>query len=163
LQAFCWKSLSALPHAKTMPYALAVGADRMIWYSSEWRDAWVARSHHRQGRGISMPYADNGMRDFFLDKDGRIWFGTPPNTGSAIFISPCRCPLTRLRSEPRYPLTCRRARKPLLAGAPTSQGATRSHAATRIGRCGSTCGPAASKAPSLPLLKTAYPRHGHEG
>ena len=34
-----------------------------------------------------MPYADNGMRDFFLDKDGRIWFGTRPTTASAIFIS----------------------------------------------------------------------------
>jgi len=114
-----------------------------------------------------MPYADNGMRDFFLDKDGRIWFGTRPTTASAIFISPASSamptPADAAAERAAVRSYCRRARKPLLAGAPTSQGATRSHAATRIGRCGSTCGPAASKAPSLPLLKTAYPRQGHEG
>jgi hypothetical protein len=32
-----------------------------------------------------MPYADNGMRDFFLDKDGRIWFGAPPNNRVGYF------------------------------------------------------------------------------
>ena len=32
-----------------------------------------------------MPYTDNGMRDLFLDKDGRIWFGTPPNNRVSYF------------------------------------------------------------------------------
>jgi hypothetical protein len=32
-----------------------------------------------------MPYTDNGMRDFFLDKDGRIWYGTPPNNKIGYF------------------------------------------------------------------------------
>jgi streptogramin lyase len=32
-----------------------------------------------------MPYTDNGMRDFFLDKEGRIWFGTPPNNRVGYF------------------------------------------------------------------------------
>jgi hypothetical protein len=69
------------------------------------------------------------MRNFFLDKDGRIWFGTPPNNRVGYFYLSTkqrknRRAVTQLRSEPRYALTCRRARKPLLAGAPASQGAT---------------------------------------
>ena len=32
-----------------------------------------------------MPYADNGMRDFFVDKDGRMWFGSPPNNRVGYF------------------------------------------------------------------------------
>ncbi len=33
-----------------------------------------------------MPYTDNGMRDFFLDKDGRMWFGTPPNNKDRLLL-----------------------------------------------------------------------------
>jgi hypothetical protein len=32
-----------------------------------------------------MPYSDNGMRDFFLDKDGHIWYGSPPNNRIGYF------------------------------------------------------------------------------
>ena len=32
-----------------------------------------------------MPYVDNGMRDFFLDKDGRIWYASPPNNKIGYF------------------------------------------------------------------------------
>jgi hypothetical protein len=32
-----------------------------------------------------MPYVDNGMRDFFLDKDGRFWYGSPPNNKIGYF------------------------------------------------------------------------------
>jgi streptogramin lyase len=75
-----------LPNAKTKPYALAVGADRMIWYSSEWRDV-MGRLDPATGKVVEypMPYTDNGMRDFFLDKDGHIWFGTPPNNRVGYF------------------------------------------------------------------------------
>src|SRR5262245_48649622 len=103
-----------------------------------------------------MPYTDNGMRDLFLDKDGRIWFGTPPNirVGYFYLASEQRHAATRrgCGASPRYAFTCRRARKPLLAGVPTSQGATRSHAAAaRSPGAVLPAGPAASKAPSLPL------------
>jgi streptogramin lyase len=45
----------------------------------------MARRHGRldpaTGKVVEypVPYTDNGMRDLFLDKDGRIWLGTPPN------------------------------------------------------------------------------------
>jgi len=32
-----------------------------------------------------VPYTDNGMRDFFLDKDGRFWYATPPNNKIGYF------------------------------------------------------------------------------
>jgi hypothetical protein len=32
-----------------------------------------------------MPYADNGMRDFFLDNDGHMWYGSPPNNRVGYF------------------------------------------------------------------------------
>ena len=32
-----------------------------------------------------MPYVDNGMRDFFVDKDGKMWFATPPNNKVGYF------------------------------------------------------------------------------
>ena len=32
-----------------------------------------------------MPYADNGMRDFFVDREGRMWFGSPPNNRVGYF------------------------------------------------------------------------------
>jgi len=75
----------ALPNSKTKPYALGIGTDGMIWYSSSGATSWAARSGHRQGDGVPMPYTDNGMRDFFLDKDGHIWFGTPPNNRVGYF------------------------------------------------------------------------------
>jgi hypothetical protein len=32
-----------------------------------------------------MPYTDNGMRDFFLDKEGHMWYGSPPNNRVGYF------------------------------------------------------------------------------
>ena len=32
-----------------------------------------------------MPYSDNGMRVFFLDKDAHIWYGSPPNNRAGYF------------------------------------------------------------------------------
>ena len=76
----------ALPSPKTKPYALAVATDRTIWYSSEWRDV-MGKLDPETGKVTEypMPYTDNGMRDFFLDKEGRIWFGTPPNNRVGYF------------------------------------------------------------------------------
>jgi Two component regulator propeller len=51
----------------------------------------MARRHGRldpaTGKVVEypVPYTDNGMRDLFLDKDGRIWFGTPPNNRVGYF------------------------------------------------------------------------------
>ena len=78
-----------LPNAKTKPYALGIAPDRSVWYLSEWRDV-MGRLHPATGKVTEypMPYTDNGMRDFFLDKEGRIWFATLPTTASATSISP---------------------------------------------------------------------------
>ena len=40
-----------------------------------------------------MPYVDNGMRDFFLDKAGYFWYGSPPNNRIGYF-----CLSTRQRN-----------------------------------------------------------------
>jgi virginiamycin B lyase len=76
----------ALPNAKTKPYALGIATDGTIWYSSEWRDV-MGRLDPATGQVTEypMPYTDNGMRDFFLYKEGRIWFGTPPNNRVGYF------------------------------------------------------------------------------
>ena len=78
--------VTSLPDAKTKPYALGIGIDRSIWYSSEWRDV-MGKLDPETGKVTEypMPYTDNGMRDFFLDKAGRIWFGTPPNNRVGYF------------------------------------------------------------------------------
>ena len=76
----------ALPHIKSSPYALGIATDKSIWYSSESRDL-IGRLDPDTGKVVEypMPYADNGMRDFFLDKEGRIWYGSPPNNKIGYF------------------------------------------------------------------------------
>ena len=76
----------ALPHPMTKPYALGIAPDRMIWYSSEYRDV-IGRLDPDTGTvtEFPMPYTDNGMRDFFLDGQGRIWYGSPPNNKVGYF------------------------------------------------------------------------------
>ena len=32
------------------------------------------------------PYSENGMRDFFLDREGRIWWGSQPNDRVGYFL-----------------------------------------------------------------------------
>ena len=69
-----------LPHALTKPYALKVGADGGVWYSSTYRDL-IGRLDPQTGKIVEypVPYTDNGMRDFFPDRQGRCCYGTPPN------------------------------------------------------------------------------------
>ncbi len=75
-----------LPNPKTLPYALKVAPDGAIWYSSEYRDL-IGRLDPETGKVVEypLPYTDNGLRDFFLDKEGRMWFGTPPNNKIGYF------------------------------------------------------------------------------
>ena len=67
-----------------------IATDGQIWYSSYYRDV-MGKLDRETGKVIEypMPYADNGMRDFFVDaRTGAC--GTPrrPTTGSAISTSP---------------------------------------------------------------------------
>ena len=32
------------------------------------------------------PYSENAMREFFLDAQGRMWFGTPTNNRVGYFV-----------------------------------------------------------------------------
>jgi len=69
-----------LPGPHGTPYAVGLGADRMLWYSSEWMDV-VGRLDPATGAvtEFPIPHAENSMRDFFLDDRGHIWFGSPSN------------------------------------------------------------------------------------
>jgi virginiamycin B lyase len=62
------------------PYALGIDRDRKVWYSSEYMDV-VGRLDPDTGEVIEypIPHAENSMRDFFLDAQGRMWFGSPAN------------------------------------------------------------------------------------
>jgi streptogramin lyase/cytochrome c5 len=75
-----------LPHRQTKPYGFGIAADRSLWYSSYYRDI-MGKLDPDTGKVIEypMPYADNGMRDFFTDKEGRMWFGSPPNNRVGYF------------------------------------------------------------------------------
>ena len=75
-----------LPSPLTKPYALGIAPDHSIWYSGEWRDV-IGKLDPDTGKVTEypMPYSDNGMRDFFLDKDGHIWYGSPPNNRIGYF------------------------------------------------------------------------------
>ena len=76
----------ALPNKQTKPYALGISTDKQIWYSSYYRDI-MGKLDPETGKVVEfpMPYADNGMRDFFLDKEGRMWFAAPPNNKVGYF------------------------------------------------------------------------------
>ena len=82
-QAFKEYPLSS-PHTK--PYALKVTDDQTIWFSSEGRDV-IGHLDPVSEKIVEypMPYTDNGMRDFFPDKQGRLWYGTPPNNRVGYF------------------------------------------------------------------------------
>jgi len=62
------------------PYALGIDRDHKVWYSSEWMDV-IGRLDPDTGEvtEFPIPHAENSMRDFFLDAQGRMWFGSPAN------------------------------------------------------------------------------------
>jgi virginiamycin B lyase len=68
-----------LPGPLANPYALGIDLNHQIWYGSRSRDV-VGRLDPNTGHVTEypMPYSFNGgMREFFLDSQGRIWFGLP--------------------------------------------------------------------------------------
>jgi len=48
----------------------------------------VGRLNPRTGEVIEypFPYSENSMREFHLDAEGRMWFGTPPNNKVGYFV-----------------------------------------------------------------------------
>jgi len=76
-----------LPGPFASPYALGIDQNHDIWYASRSRDV-VGRLDPDTGIVIEypMPYSFNGgMREFFLDSQGRIWFGLPSHNKVGYF------------------------------------------------------------------------------
>ena len=72
--------------AQVFPYALAIGADRSIWYSSYYMDV-IGRLDPQTGKVVEYPFphSENTIREFFLDSEGRMWYGTPSNNKVGYF------------------------------------------------------------------------------
>ena len=62
------------------PHDVAPAADGAIWYTAQASGA-LGRLDPATGEIIEypIPRAENTMRDFFLDAQGRMWFGSPAN------------------------------------------------------------------------------------
>ena len=57
-----------------------------VWFSSEHMD-YIGRLDPKTGKVIQYPFdhAENTMREFFLDDQGRMWYGTPANNKVGYF------------------------------------------------------------------------------
>jgi virginiamycin B lyase len=75
-----------LPGPEATPYALGIGRDHTIWYSSEYMD-YIGRLDPATGKVTKypVPQSENTMREFYLDDQGRMWFGTPANNKVGYF------------------------------------------------------------------------------
>jgi len=70
-----------LPGDRATPYALGIDANNNIWYSSEFQSI-IGRLDPKSGHVTvyPSPYTDSiNMREFFLDAQGRFWYGTTGN------------------------------------------------------------------------------------
>jgi len=81
-----WKEY-ALPGASPTPYALNIDKHNHIWYSSMDMDI-IGELDPATSRVIEYPfvYAENGMRDFFPDPQGNMWWGSQPNNHVGYFF-----------------------------------------------------------------------------
>ena len=74
--------------ADTFPYAIVIGADHGIWYSSYYEDV-ICRLDSNTGNitVYPFPHSENTIREFFPDPDapGRIWYGSPSNNKVGYF------------------------------------------------------------------------------
>ena len=76
-----------LPGPDPTPYALGVDRNNQIWYSSHNMDV-IGRLDPTTGKVTEypVPYPDNAIKEFIMDAQGRMWFGTPPNNKVGYFI-----------------------------------------------------------------------------
>ena len=59
------------------PYAVGIDADGYIWYNSHLMDVLgTPRSQDRKVIEYPFPHPELSMREFFLDAQGRMWYGT---------------------------------------------------------------------------------------
>jgi virginiamycin B lyase len=76
-----------LPGGRPSPYALAIDKNTgHIWFSSMEMDT-VSELDPATGKIITYPflYPENGMRDFFQDAEGRMWWGSQANNRVGYF------------------------------------------------------------------------------
>jgi virginiamycin B lyase len=77
----------SLPGGRPTPYALVIDKNTgHVWFSSMEMDT-VSELDPATGKITLFPfvYAENGMRDFFQDAEGRIWWGSQPNNRVGYF------------------------------------------------------------------------------
>ena len=76
-----------LPGASPTPYAIGVDKDRNVWYSSMDLDV-IGRVNTKTGEvtEFPFPYPENGMREFYPDEQGRMWWASPPNNKVGYFV-----------------------------------------------------------------------------
>jgi virginiamycin B lyase len=77
----------ALPGARPTPYALVIDKNTgHLWFSSMEMDT-VSELDPATGKITLYPFLfpENGVRDFFQDADGRIWWGSQPNNRVGYF------------------------------------------------------------------------------
>ncbi len=72
--------------ALVFPYALGIGTDQSIWYSSYYMDV-IGHLDPKTGKVTEYPFphSENTIREFFLDAQGRMWYGTPANNKVGYF------------------------------------------------------------------------------
>jgi streptogramin lyase len=76
-----------LPGPRATPYALGIDRNHNIWYSSDEMDV-IGRLNPNTGKVTEFPYAhsENMMKEFFLDAQGRMWYGSAPNNKVGYFV-----------------------------------------------------------------------------
>jgi virginiamycin B lyase len=76
-----------LPGPRATPYALGIYRNHNIWYSSDEMDV-IGRLNPKTGKVTEFPYAhsENTMKEFFLDAQGRMWYGSAPNNEVGYFV-----------------------------------------------------------------------------
>jgi virginiamycin B lyase len=70
----------------THPYGLGVDAKGDIWYASYYFDV-LGRLDPATGKitQYPFPHSENTIRELFLDKEGRMWYGSPSNNKVGYF------------------------------------------------------------------------------
>ena len=77
----------ALPGGRPTPYALVIDKNTgHLWFSSMEMDT-ISELDPATGKITLYPFLfpENGMRDFFQDADGRIWWGSQANNRVGYF------------------------------------------------------------------------------
>ena len=69
-----------MPGPSASPYAFNMDKNGRLWYSNMHEDL-VGCLDPKTGKVVEypLPFSENTMREFFLDDQGRMWWGSPSN------------------------------------------------------------------------------------